>query len=112
MRGIPKENFMSLTIFEYICIAVLIAAAWLHVINLAEARVNVLLAASEGVVFSAEQEMMALPEPVESHHETFRQRVSGMVGRLFRASSVRPTRSSDLELVPDFDTQEQAQSVA
>lgn len=104
---------MSLELFEYVLIALLLASALLHVLTIADERVDVLLAASEGVAFDSEQVIMYAPEPVTNATATFRQRVRAWVDGIVPASSTPSTSSLNPETVTDFDNNpEQAQSAA
>lgn len=94
---------MSLTLFEYILIGILIAAALLHVTNLADERVDALLAAGEGFVLSDEQVIMAAPELVTNPRVTLSQRARAFVDRIGWTSSTSPANAPVLEPVTDFD---------
>lgn len=94
---------MSLNLFEYILIGIMLAAAAMHVITLADERVDALLAAGEGFVLSDEHVLMAAAELVTDPRFTLSQRARALVDRIGWASSTSPANAPVLEPVTDFD---------
>ena len=103
---------MLLMIFDFILIGGLIAAAVLHVITIADERVDALLAAGEGFVLSDEHVLMASPESSTAASITAWQRAITVLGRIARVRRA-PSSVPELTTVSDFDTpQEQVEAAA